>query len=540
MTAKSKFGSIALGALLMMLAINCAADRVHAAPAATLKPASSAPEPGDPPDGGLDGQSQDGLFNGGESPIGIDYAPVRCAGDNPYWLRRDAMAICAPQLGTDPRTCGHNTSTCPALCEKCYADDLSFIKRQLKVNTITIYQPSYYILREAQRLGLKVIVGLLDDSVLGLAAPAGRKDCTYAGNPLYHCGPEYASALIDGACIDTIGGDPFRLCTSHCSRRSNPARDCVNGDCSCQSDTECRGMSNRCLSGAYLAPMNNPASGEFLHDGTVIGIQLGNEFLDACEPFQVPGLHQTCCIHDKKTGQCTAWTVTREVISAAATNLRSALNSRGLSSVKINVNLLQGQGPEFCRDGIPPPGVDYIAAHSYCDFVAEMPPKWTTLSGAECWDLARNHGFPVDQKACGASRTYIGETGYNTGCPLVAKAGVLLQAEEDFVKAMLNSEPACNGKPNPTAPFPNFLFEFVDVCPAGGCLPGCGDPRRCSYNCCCEHNCSATEVCAADCPRCIGNGYFGLFHAPAYGTEGFPPQPKFSSMPSLLCPATNK
>jgi hypothetical protein len=47
-------------------------------------------------------------------------------------------------------------------------------------------------------------------------------------------------------------------------------------------------------------------------------------------------------------------------------------------------------------------------------------------------------------------------------------------------------------------------------------------------------------MCAAECPRCIGNGYFGLFHAADYGTEGFPPQPKFNPMPSLLCPAAPK
>ncbi|HEY2104278.1 MAG TPA: hypothetical protein VGH29_00740 [Candidatus Binataceae bacterium] len=523
-----------------MFAMSYTPNRVHATPPAPAKPASSASVAGDPRDGGLDGQSQDALFDGGQSPIGIDYAPVRCAGDKPYWLRRDAMAICAPQLGRDPRTCGHSESTCPALCEKCYADDLSFIKRELRVNTITIYQPSYYILKEARRLKMKVVVGLLNDSVLGLAAPAARKDCTYVASPLYHCGPEYASALIDGACVDTIGGDPFKLCTSHCAQRSHPGADCVSGDCSCRSDVECRGASNRCLSGVYLAPMNNPSSGEFLHDGTVIGIQLGNEFFKACQTSEVPGLHQPCCIRDKKTGQCNAWTVTREVISAAASNLRSALNSRGLNRVKITVNLVQEQGPAFCRNGAPPPGVDYIATHSYCDFVAEMPPQWTTLSGAECWDRARNHEFTIDQKACGASRTYIGETGYNTGCPLLGKAGPRLHAEQDFVNAMLGSEPACNGKPNPTAPIPNFLFEFVDVCPPGGCLAGCGDPHRCSYNCCCEHNCSATEMCAAECPRCIGNGYFGLFHAADYGTEGFPPQPKFDPMPSLLCPAAPK
>jgi hypothetical protein len=386
---------------------------------------------------------------------------------------------------------------------------------------------------------MKVVVGVLNDSVLSLATAAGRKDCTYAATPLYFCGVQYAGALIDGACIDTAGGDPFKLCVSHCSLRSNPAADCVNGDCSCRADLECKGKSNRCLSGAYLPPMNNRASGEFLGDGTVIGIQLGNEFFNACETTHIPGLHQPCCSHNKETGECNAWTVTRDVISAAARNLRRALNSRGLSKVKISVNLVQEQGPAFCRDGIPPPGVDYIATHSYCDFVAEMPPRWTTLSGAECWNLARNREFTIDQKACGASRTYIGETGYNTGCPMVKKAS-LLRGEEDFVDAMLRAQPACNGRANPTAPFPNFLFEYVDVCPAEGCLAGCGDPNRCSYNCCCKHVCSDTEMCAADCPRCIGNGYFGLFHAPDYGTEGFPPEPKFDPMPSLVCPASRK
>ncbi len=474
-----------------------------------------------------------------QSPIGLDYAPVRCAGDNPYWLRRDAVAICNPQLGTPQRQCNGSTSNCPGLCAKCYGEDLAFIRHQLKVNTITIYQPSYYILKEAQRLGMKVVVGLLNDSVIGLASPARRKDCTYGAAPLHLCGSDYAAALIDGACIDHAGGDPYKLCTSHCAARSNPARDCVHGDCSCQSDSDCRGDSNRCLGGAYLAPMNNPAAGEFLRDGTVIAIQLGNEFFQACEPLVVPGIHQPCCSRDPKTGRCTAWTVTRRVISAAARTLRAALNARGLDRVKITVNLVQEQGRKFCRHGKPPPGVDYVATHSYCDFVAQMPPQWLTHSGAQCWERARRE-FAIDQKACGASTTYIGETGFNSGCPTAPNARALLDAERDFVDAMVGAQPACNSRPNPAAPFPNFLYEFEDVGPATGCMAGCGDRRRCSYNCCCKHVCSANQRCEPDCPRCVGNGYFGLYHAPGYGTDGFPPVPKFAPMPSLLCPASQQ
>ncbi len=476
-------------------------------------------------------------FQQAQSPIGLDYAPeARCSDDDLDWHSGMRPRACQPQLGQDERTCGDTLANCPGRCLKCYSDDLGIIKRDLRVNTITIYHPNYYVLKAARAAGVKVIVGVLNDSTLGLAAPATYTNCTYGAQPFPLCGSKYADALLDGMCNGEVGGDPFKPCPNRCAVRSDPARQCVNGDCSCRSDSECLGASNRCAPGTHLAPLNHPASGEFLRDGTVIGIQLSNEYFQACDVVQVPGMAQPCCSYNK-SGQCNAWIVTREVISAAAQTLRAALNRRGLEQVKISVALVEKQGRKFCRNGAPPPGVDLIAAHPYCDYVAEMPALWSTLSGAQCWQQARYEKFPVDQKACGAGRTYIGETGYNTGCPLAERGKLLLKAEREFVNAMIADEPSCKGQPAATAPFPNTLFEFSDVCPPGGCLAGCGDPRECSYECCCKHHCTDTLICGANCPRCLGNGYFGLYHSPGYATAGFPLEPKFDPTPSLLCPA---
>jgi hypothetical protein len=489
--------------------------------------------------GGSPASPSDGLFqDSAVSPIGIDYAPeTRCSDNNPSWLPGARPIACQPQLGE--KACGKSLDTCPARCQQCYDADLTFIRRDLKVNTITIYAPNYYILKAAHRLGMKVIVALYNDSVLGLAIPAGQTNCTYGGAPLYQCGSNYASALLDGACIDTVGGNPFAQCTNHCALRSNPTRDCSKGDCSCDSDADCKGPANRCLTGAYIAPLSSPSTGEFLRDGTIIGIQLGNEFFGQCQIPQIAGQNQPCCAHSRKTHECRAWTVNQQVFSAAGQTLRHALDSRGLSHVKITVGMVQAQGPTFCRNGAPPTGIDYIGDHPYCDFVAEMPPSWTAHSGAECWNDARKE-FAVDQKACGPQHTYIGETGYNTGCPLMAEAAVQLKAENDFVQAMMQAEPACNGKSNPATPFPNFLFEFGDTCPPGGCIAGCGDPIQCNAECCCHHRCSDNKRCSAGCPACFGNGYFGLYHTPGYATVGFPPEPKFSPTPSLMCPASRQ
>ena len=471
------------------------------------------------------------------SPLGLDYAPeTRCSDNTPDWSGHHRPSPCNPQPGTP---CGDSLSTCPARCQQCYDDDLSFIQRDLKVNAITIYRPNYYILKAAHRLGMKVMVGLLDDTVLGLASPASQAQCTEGGSPLYLCGSKYAAGLLDGACIDTIGGDPFKKCVSHCAVRSDPKADCKNGDCSCTSDSDCLGPSNECRKGAYLAPLDSPVTGEFLRNGTVIGIQMGNEIFQGCQIPEVPGRHQRCCAYTN-TGRCYAWTVNREVMSGAAQTMRAELDRRGLKNTRISVALVEEQGLKFCQNGAPPPGVDYIATHAYCDFIANLPPYWSTTDGTECWKQAREQEFAVDQKACGATHTYIGETGFNTGCPLTADQPRMLKAEDDFVAAMLKAEPACNGKTNPT-PFPDFLFEFGDVCPPQGCLAGCGDPARCNPACCCsQHKCSDTMRCDAGCPACVGNGYFGLFHTPNYGTSGFPPEPKLDPMPSLMCPVSAK
>ncbi len=273
---KTAVGWIAIAMLPAILMMTCAPASAKVPLAADSSHSQSAGSG----DAARRYQSSDspGAIQATWSPIGIDYAPeTRCSDNNPDWLpgRRRRPVACNPPPG---EPCGDTLSTCPARCQQCYDDDLSLIQHELKVNAITIYRPNYYILKAAQRLGMKVVVGLLDDSVLGLAAPTSQTQCTDGGVPLYLCGANYASALIDGACIDTVGSDPFKKCVSHCAVRSEPTQDCVNGDCSCHSDADCRGPSNRCLSGSRMAPLNSPASGEFLRDGTVIGIQLGNEF----------------------------------------------------------------------------------------------------------------------------------------------------------------------------------------------------------------------------------------------------------------------
>jgi hypothetical protein len=88
----------------------------------------------------------------------------------------------------------------------------------------------------------------------------------------------------------------------------------------------------------YVAALNS-STAEFLQDGTVVGIQLGDEIL----------------------GPQSASTIT-----AAAQNLRAALNGAGFRSVKAIVSLVEGQASTFWTGGAPPAGVDYIADRVYC------------------------------------------------------------------------------------------------------------------------------------------------------------------------------
>jgi hypothetical protein len=216
----------------------------------------------------------------------------------------------------------------------------------------------------------------------------------------------------------------------------------------------------------------------------VIGIQLGNEIL----------------------GQVSAAT-----ISTAAQNLRSALNAAGFSNIKVIVSLIEGQESQFCTGGAPPAGVDYIADHVYCSVgssggVASSPPVWPTGNNPAqtCWTQVASV-FSTDQTACGAANVFLGETGYNTGCPSVYGQQQVAN-ESSFIGQVVTA--ACQNQV--TGPLAPFLFEFGDVCPAGGCLPGCpSQPQE-------------------------GNGYFGMYFTQGYLTKG-PLEPKFTTIPSLTC-----
>jgi len=384
--------------------------------------------------------------------INMDYAAEgRCSDDN--WSTSTPVA-CNPQLAFT--TCTPNVlSSCAANCQACYNADLQTLGSTLKVGTITIYQPNYYILTAAQSSGTKVVLGLFDDSVSGLAQSSSETNCTYGGQPFPYCGINYANALLGGACGNVTPWPPANFCES---TPNNP-------------------------NATYVAAFNSTA-GPFLQNGTVVGIQLGNEIL----------------------GQVSAAT-----ISTAAQNLRSALNTAGFNNVKVIVSLIEGQAATFCTNAAPPAGVDYIADHVYCSNgnaggVASSPPVWPTGNNPAqtCWSQVLSV-FATDQKSCGAGNVFLGETGYNTGCPSVY-GQQHVSDEQSFISQMVTS--TCQSQiSGPLAP---FLFEFGDVCPSGGCLPGCpGQPQE-------------------------GNGYFGMYFTQGYLTKG-PLSSKFT-IPSLTCP----
>lgn len=352
------------------------------------------------------------------SGVNVDYAPEgRCSDDN--WSTSTPVA-CNPQLAFTSCTSGV-LSSCAANCQMCFNSDLGTIK-SLNVATITIYQPNYYILTAAQSSGIKVVLGLYDDSVSGLAASNSATNCTYGGAPFPYCGAAYATALFNGTCGNVTPWPPATFCESS---SNNP-------------------------NATYVAALNSSA-GQFLQNGTVVGIQLGNEIL----------------------GQVSAST-----LSTAAQNLRTALNAAGFSNIKIIVSLIEGQAAQFCSNGAPPTGVDYIADHVYCSVgssggVASTPPVWPTGNNAAqtCWTQVQSV-FATDQKSCGAANVFLGETGYNTGCPSVY-GQQQVSNEQSFITQMVSA--TCQNQV--TGPLAPFLFEFGDVCPAGGCLAGCPASR---------------------------------------------------------------
>lgn len=393
----------------------------------------------------------------GDGPaIGIDYTPeARCSDNN--WQTTTPVA-CNPQLSF---SCSDPTlSLCPASCQSCYANDLTNLKSSLKVSTITSYQPNYYILTAAAGLKIKVMQGLFNDAIPSLAAPDSATNCTFAGSPIALCGSKYADAILDGACGTATPWNPAVFCSG----------------------------------GAYVEPLNYPSGppGQFIKDGTITAIQLGNEALGTTVNGHV---------------------ITQQLIMTAAQTLRAALNERGFSNIPIIVSLVLGQEQTFCQNGAPPQGVDFIAAHPYCNFVASVPPSWPN-KGVRCWQQVQNLFATISQRYCGPSHTFIGETGYNTGCPnnSTVPQSTLLRYEQRFIGALKAA--ACSTQ-SPSG-FPTFLFAYSDVCPASGCLAGCGGTPP---------------------PPLEGNGYFGIFHTRNYMTMG-PAVAKFTP-PSLACTNPN-
>lgn len=385
--------------------------------------------------------------------IAMDYDPeARCSDNN--WSTSTPVA-CSPQLSftctaPPPGDPFDNLSGCPDRCQACFDQDLSQLKTNLQVGTLTVYQPNYFILKAAQSQGLKVLLGIFNDSVLALTKPdTGNTDCTFAGFPAL-CGDGVVASLIDGACGPTTPWAPQTFCTA----------------------------------GTYI-----PALKPFFDDGTVIGVQLGNEILSS--PIN-------------------GTLLTPAQVQSAATTLRNGLNQRGYSNIPVIVSSVAGLEKNLCANGAPLPNIDGIASHPYCNDVASVPPSWPFETGntpaqaaKACADQVLSIFQDVAVKPCGKDHVFIGETGYNTGCPGSSDEATHVATAESFFPEMVSL--ACQNS------IPLFFFDYADACPAGGCLPGC-----------------------ASAPN-EGNGYFGIYHTENYLTKGDLVL-KYSSTPVLTCP----
>ena len=79
-------------------------------------------------------------------------------------------------------------------------------------------------------------------------------------------------------------------------------------------------------------------------------------------------------------------------------------------------------------------------------------------------DQVKKDFVDISQKQCGAPHVFIGETGFNTGCPGVYGTQYVADATT-FVTGV--TQWACEQS------LGLFHFAYVDACPAGGCLAGC-------------------------------------------------------------------
>lgn len=385
------------------------------------------------------------------SGIAIDYDPeVRCSDNN--WSTNTPVA-CSPQLSF---TCAppppENLAGCPDQCQSCFDTDLAFLKSNLGVTTITVYQPNYFIMVAAQKFGIKVLFGLFNDTVLALATPdSGTTSCTFAGAPAL-CGQSAVDSMINGACGATTPWPTANFCTGS----------------------------------SYISAFK-----PFFDDGTIVGVQLGNEILTS--PINSGGQ-----------------VLTPAQVLAAAKTLRNGLNGYSYTKTPIVVSFVAGTEQNLCVNGAPPPNVDGIAGHPYCNNVANVPPLWPfetgntpAQAGQDCANQVLQIFNSTAVAACGQAQSFIGETGYNTGCPGYADEANHLSTAESFFPDMVTL--ACQSN------IPLFFFDYADACPAGGCLPGCpGGPN-------------------------VGNGYFGIYYTENYLTTGNLVL-KFPTVPSLSCP----
>ena len=96
--------------------------------------------------------------------IGIDYDfEARCADDN--WSTSNPAA-CNPQPSFICPSDG--LALCPARCQACFDADLAQIKG-FGVGAIMIYNPNWYALNAAQKVGTKVLLGTFNDALGSLA-----------------------------------------------------------------------------------------------------------------------------------------------------------------------------------------------------------------------------------------------------------------------------------------------------------------------------------------------------------------------------------
>ena len=424
--------------------------------------------------------------------IGLDYDPsARCSliADWP------GPAACNPQGGSAGE---------PTECQTCFDTDVDLLTGDLNVKAVTIYQPNYYFMRAAHSHGITVLLGTFQDTVTALATPdTGGLDCTSGGQPT-PCGETFADVFFDGGCGVRTPWKFDELCFTRCEQTNS----CVNPDCSCSSDPDC-GSGNTCMAGqcsqtrecsnggclcvtdsecggkhcvrnAYLPPLK-----EFFDNGTVICVQLGNEVF--------------------------ANDLTLAMVQAAAQTMRDALNKRSYGNLPIVVSVVTGNAEKhgLCTGGKPVTPIDLVAAHPYCAGaggvgVSSKPPAWpfepadtnsrpitdqeAMQAAEECAQNAIDTYLENEGMVCGREHTFIGETGYSTGCPGLPGETNHVKVWSLFPDRMIQK--ACVNN------IQLFLFENVDVCEATGCLAGCADTPE------------------------IGQGYWGFYYTENYGVSG--------------------